>query len=176
MEINASQTLSHPAQLVFETVRDKQPDLVSYMPNIASCEVLEREEGSPEVRLVNRWQATLDDLPRLLRPVVSPDLVSWLDRARWNDTTRSCTWELESLKAKEIFACRGTTTISESGPSSCTFTVSGDLNIYTDKVPGVPRLLARKIREPLERFIAGSIRPNLTGVATAVQQYLDEQA
>ena len=39
MEITASQTVSHPAARVYETVRDKQVELVSYMPNIAKSAI-----------------------------------------------------------------------------------------------------------------------------------------
>ena len=97
MEISATQNVSHPAQQVFEAVRDKQSALVRFMPNIESCEVLERNEEPPEVRLLNRWQATMDDIPKLLRSVVSPNLVAWRDHATWNSETLSCLWTLERL-------------------------------------------------------------------------------
>ena len=43
-----------------------------------------------------------------------------------------------------------------------------------DRVPGVPAFLARKLQDPLERFVGNAIRPNLTKIAGAVQRYLDE--
>lgn len=55
------------------------------------------------------------------------------------------------------------------------FTLAGEMTIDPDNVPGVPRFLARKMKNPLERFIARAMSPNLTSIATAVQKYLDGQ-
>ena len=174
MKISAEQTVSHPAALVFSTVRDKQPELVRFMPNIAQCTVVEREEVPPEVRLLNRWQAKMEDIPRALRSVVNPDLMSWNDRAVWNADTQTCNWVIESIVAKGMISCTGTTTLKAQGDDACLFSVAGDISISADKIPGIPKLIARTVRDPLERLIAGAIRPNLTGMASAVQRYLDE--
>jgi hypothetical protein len=176
MKIEGNQTLSHPALRVFETLRDRTPDLVSHLPNIDGVDVINREEDPPVVRLYNRWQGSQGDVPAVVRPFVKRELISWFDRAAWNEESLSCVWSIEAVVGRECFSCTGTTTITAQGEGASHFNLQGELIIDPDKVPGVPRFLARKLRGPLERFIAKAISPNLTSVASAVQKFLDEQA
>jgi hypothetical protein len=75
--------------------------------------------------------------------------------------------------AREIFSCQGHTVITPEGSDNCVFLLEGELQIDPDKIPGLPRFLARKLKNPVERFIANAMRPNLTNIAEAVQEYLD---
>ncbi len=176
MRIDETQSLTHPARLVFETLRDKTPELASIMPNVERVEVLERRDAAPVVHLYNKWQAKNDDVPAVIRPFVKKDLLSWFDRAAWDETELLCRWQLEAVIGREFFSCNGTTRISEGSEAGrSVFTISAELRVDPDHVPGVPRFLARKLKDPLERFIGGAIRPNLTRIATAVQQYLDRE-
>jgi hypothetical protein len=175
MRIDETQTLTHPARLVFETLRDKTPELASIMPNVESVAVLERREEPPIVHLYNKWQATNDDVPGIIRPFVKKDLLSWYDRAAWDESGLLCRWQLESVVGRDCFTCSGTTRITEVGEGSSVFTINAELRVDPDHVPGVPRFLGRKIQEPLERFIGATIRPNLTKIASAVQRFLDGQ-
>lgn len=174
MRIDESQKISHPAHLVFATLRDKTPELAAIMPNVEGVQVLERREDPPRVHLYNRWQATNQDVPRIVRPFVSKDLVAWFDRATWDEESLSCSWQIEAVVGKEVFSCQGRTTIQADGDGACEFRLSAELRVDPDRVPGVPRFLARKLQEPLERFIGNAIRPNLTSIASAVQRYLDQ--
>jgi hypothetical protein len=175
MKITGTEKLSHPGRLVFETLRDRTPALVEIMPNIESVEVLDREEEPPVVRLYNRWQGAMSDVPSVVRPFVSKDLVAWFDRAAWNLDDLACTWQIEAVVGREAFSCAGTTAIIPQGDEACTFKLEGEMQIDPDKVPGVPRFLARKLKEPFERFIAKAMSPNLTSIAGAVQKYLDSR-
>jgi len=173
MKIEGIEHLTHPAPLVFETLRDKQHEMVSIMPNIESVDVLDRKEEPPVVHLYNKWQGSSEDVPKILRPFVKKDLIAWNDRAAWNQEDLSCAWEIEAIVGRDFFSCKGNTTIREDGDGSI-FTLQGELTVDPNKVPGVPRFLARKLKNPLERFIARAISPNLTSIAKAVQQYLDQ--
>ena len=174
MQIEGKEQLTHPARLVFETLRDKTPELVKHMPNIDECEVLSREEAQPLVKLYNRWQGAQSDVPAVVRPFIKKELIAWFDRAAWNEETLACEWEIEAVVGRECFTCRGQTVISATGENSSQFHLLGQLTIDPDRVPGVPRFLARKLSGPLERFIVKQMRPNLTSIASAVQEYLDQ--
>lgn len=174
MKIEANEQLTHPAQLVFETVRDKQPELAAIMPNVETVEVLEQRREGSVVHIYNRWQGSKRDVPAVIRPFASKDLAAWFDRAAWDDETLSCAWEIEAIVGREMFSCRGNTTIRPR-EGGCSFELRGELKVDPNKVPGVPRFLARKLQGPLERFIVNAVSPNLTSVASAVQKYLDEQ-
>lgn len=173
MIIEGIHELTHPALLVFETLRDKTQELVAIVPNIEGMQVLERREEPPVVHLYNHWQGAEGDVPRIARPFVKKELISWKDRAAWNEETLRCTWQIEAAVGKEIFTCEGGTSITPNGDDRCTFHLRGELAINHEKVPGLPKFLARKLKGPLERFITNRMSPNLTSMATAVQEYLD---
>ena len=175
MIIQAKEHITHSAVLVFETIRDKTQDMVSFMPNIEEMEVLSREEDTPKVRLYNRWQGSSDDVPRVVRPFIKKELISWHDRATWDQDTLSCRWEIEAAVGKDFFSCKGNTTIESEGDQKALFSLKGELVVDPRRVPGVPRLLAGRLKNPMERFIANAISPNLTSIAKAVQQYLDQE-
>jgi hypothetical protein len=174
MIIEGTEKLTHPAKLVFATLRDKTPELAAIMPNIETVQVLGREEQPPLVRLRNRWQGTNSDVPGIIRPFVKKDLLAWQDHATWDEDQLACTWKIEAVVGKDCFSCEGRTTVTADGDDRSVFNIRGELRVDPDHVPGVPRFLARKLQEPLERFIANAIRPNLTSIAAAVQRYLDD--
>jgi hypothetical protein len=173
MKIEDSAKLSHPAPLVFATLRDKTPELAAIMPNVASVQELERREEPGRIHLYNRWQGSNSDVPKILRPFVKKDLLAWLDRATWEQASLSCSWQIDATM-EGLYTCAGTTTLHAEGDGACEFRISGELRVNPDRVPGVPGFLARKLQEPLERFVGNAIRPNLTKIASAVQRYLDE--
>jgi hypothetical protein len=175
VKIQGTENLTHPARLVYETIRDRTQEMVDMMPNIDGMEVISRKEEPPFVHLYNKWQGANRDVPRVLRPFIKPDLLAWYDRAAWNEETLSCRWSIEAVVGKDFFSCEGSTTISAAGDGSV-FSLAGELTVDPNRIPKVPRFLARKFKEPLERFIARAISPNLTSIARAVQQYLDRQA
>ena len=175
MIIQAKEHITHPATLVFETIRDKTQDMVSFMPNIDEMEVLTREEDPPRVHLYNRWQGASNDVPRVVRPFIKRELISWHDRATWDQDALSCSWEIEASVGKDFFSCKGNTTIEPLGEQKALFSLKGELVVDPKRVPGVPRLLAGRLKNPMERFIANAISPNLTSIAKAVQQYLDRE-
>lgn len=176
MRIEGKERISHPSRIVFETLRDKTPELAALMPNIESMTVTERVDTPPITKLKNRWQGKLDDLPKAIRPFVNKDIAAWCDEAEWNAETLLCSWKIRSMMADEIVQCSGTTRITADGDAAATFTLVGELRIDPAKVPGIPRFLAGTVRDPIERFIANALSPNLTSIAKAVQKYLDIKA
>jgi hypothetical protein len=170
MRIDGTEHLTHSAKKVFETLRDRTQDLLGRMPNVEGMQVLSRDEKPPEVHLYNKWQGANREVPSILRPFIKKDLLAWFDRAVWNEERLDCTWKLEAV----CFTCTGRTVIAPKGEGSV-FELEGDLRVDPARVPGVPTFLARKLQGPLEKFIAEALRPNLTTIARAVQQHLDEK-
>ena len=54
--------------------------------------------------------------------------------------------------------------------------LAGDLEIDVKSIPGVPRLLAGRLKPQVERFIVSLITPNLEQVNTSLGRFLDDQA
>jgi hypothetical protein len=164
-------SISHTPKTVFFTLRDQTPALAAIMPNVESVEELERREEPPLVHIYNRWQGSDKKFPKILRPFVSKDELAWFDRAAWDEMTLSCAWQLEG----HLFTCQGLTRLAPEGRSRTRFHIRGDMRVKPENVPGVPLFLARRIQDPLERFIGNAVRPNLTKIAEAVQRYLDHK-
>jgi hypothetical protein len=61
-------------------------------------------------------------------------------------------------------------------PGGVQVKIDGDLNIYPERVPGVPRLLAGKLRSKIEAWVVDMIVPNLQTMARGVQAYFDDLA
>lgn len=175
MKIGSRHNICHPATEVFEALRDKQAELVAFLPNVEGVEIVERAEELPKVRIHSRWQGSSDDVAGVIRPFINREMMAWSDRATWDAEQLCCSWELESAKAKGVFECSGTTCIIADGDDASVFQMDGEMHVHAEKLPGVPGFVARRIREPIEKFVANLLNPNLGSMAKAVQDYLDRQ-
>jgi len=102
---------------------------------------------------------------------VSAELLSWRDNATWTTATRLATWRLESRVGAQIFTCSGTTQVLPEGEEQSRLHLEVDLEVYPDRVPGVPKLIARRIRGVVEQTIANQVRPNLENLAGSIRAY-----
>ena len=84
MKFSLVDEIPHPRELVFATHRDKLGELVPYLPNISSVESESRLVEGEVVRLVNVWTGSSTDVPSIIRPLVKPDYLCWVDRATWD--------------------------------------------------------------------------------------------
>ena len=106
MKLNVDDVIQFPHQMVYEVQRDKMADLVNYLPNIASIDVLEREDVDGGVRILNLWRAAETEVPKMVRRFVKPDMLKWHDHAVWHDAQCKCDWRLEMFFFKEHIKVR----------------------------------------------------------------------
>lgn len=170
MHLSISEPLPLPALEVFHLLRDDMPALVPFLHDVERIEVLERAEDGDTVRILNLWQGSLARVPGPARPFVSAEMVSWSDHASWSTARMQAAWRLEPRIGARIFTCQGTTTVLPDGERS-RLQLEVDLEVYPERVPGVPSLIARRVRGPVEETIAGQIRPNLENLAGSIRAY-----
>lgn len=171
---SASADVTHPAALVFETIRDHTPQLIYLMPNVEQVQVLERSEQPPVVRLHCRWQGSKSDLPWIVRPFVSRESLVWQDWADWDAERLICSWQNRAQAlGRECVLSTGTTRLVPVTPATARFAVEGELTVDPENVPGLPASLARRFQHVFEGLIVKALTPNLTSIARAVQRYLD---
>lgn len=173
MRISVEDVIRYPQQKVYNIQRDEMAELVRYLPNINHIEVLEREEVEGGVRIVNVWHAAETEVPRMARNFIKPSMLSWTDYALWRDETCSCDWRLETNFFREQVKVSGTTTYEKIDDKSVRSVIEGSLEVDVAKIPGVPKLLARKFGPEIEKFVIKLITPNLKGVNRGIEQYLD---
>ncbi|MEZ4269537.1 MAG: hypothetical protein R3F39_24520 [Myxococcota bacterium] len=58
-------------------------------------------------------------------------------------------------------------------PETTLVRISGDLEIFADKLPGVPSFIGKRIAPQVEKFVVNMITPNLVELAPGLQGYLD---
>lgn len=174
MRFQSSQVIPFPVDLVFVLVRDRLPDLVPYLPNVVRIVTESREESGAEVvRVRNRWYGRAD-IPKAVARLVDPEKIAWLDTAAWDSGEKTCRWEIQPMFFRENVTCSGVNRYVAEG-NATRLEITGDLRVQTRGVPGVPRLLAGKISEQVEKFIVKLLTPNLDSLAKGVTKFLESR-
>ena len=174
MHLHISDPLSLSADEALKLIRDEMPTLTPYLNGTESITVLERSDDGDETKIVNRWQASGEQAPKALRPFLKPELLSWLDHANWSAAERCARWRLEPTFGAALFRCSGVTTIHPRGEQS-TLSIEVDFEVYPERLPGVPKLLARGIRGQVERFIGELLTESLRELSQSVERYVAER-
>jgi hypothetical protein len=175
MQFTVRDAIPFPRDQVFEAQRDKLPELAPYLHDIESITVTSREEHGAVSKLVNIWKAKGGDIPSAMRAFVKPEMLQWTDYASWDRDAWRCDWNLVLGFLPGVIECKGSTSFAEAGGRT-TVTVAGDLKIFADKIPGVPRFMAAKAGETVEKFVIGMVKPNLSKTNEGVTAYLRAQA
>jgi hypothetical protein len=173
MEIRNDTVLTHPRALVYQTYRDRLPELVSMLPNVEYVRVLERREDGETVFLLNEWKAK-GDVPEVAQRWIKPEMLRWKDHATWRGVRWEVDWRLEMAFMSDRVKVAGTNRFVDLGPARSRLELRGDLTIDAAGLPGVPRLLAGRFGAIVERFVLGLVQPNLVRTSEALQRFLDE--
>lgn len=173
MKFSVVDEIAHPRELVFSTHRDKLVDMVPYLMGIKSIVIESRVEEGSAVKLVNIWTASSDDVPAVIRPLIKPERLTWVDRATWDKDKWRCDWEITISALPEAVSARGSSTFLAEGDETIV-QMSGEFLIHPDRIPGVPTFVAKAAVPALEKFVVSLLQPNLRRSNQAVQQYIDD--
>lgn len=167
MKLESVDVIEEKMENIYRIVRDEMTELIPYLPNVSKI-VLEESNGN---RRVNRWFAQTDNIPSILQKFIKPEFFSWIDRAEWDDANYLVRFELESVLGKDLYDAKGTTYFKEVGDGTTELKVTCNVILYPEKIPGVPKLLAKKLKPAIETLLAKILEPNLTSLAKGLQQY-----
>ena len=120
----------------------------------------------------------MDNAPSALKPFLSDEVMGWTDTAIWTPAEYKVDWTL-STSMGGLYDCSGTNFFEPdpANPESGTrMRVTGTLQVYPDRLPGLPKFLGKRLAPQVEKFVVGLITPNLTDVADGLQGYLDAKA
>ncbi|TNE49487.1 MAG: hypothetical protein EP343_11585 [Deltaproteobacteria bacterium] len=174
MLLEVEGTITQPADVVYPLVRDEMDKIVPYMPDITHIDVLSREEQADgRIKMVNQWFSQPSNIPSLLQRFAKPELFSWKDYALWNDKTYSVDFELESPIANDLYDARGTNSFGPhpSNDQHTLIRIRCNLTIYPERMPGVPRLLAKKVQPMVENVVRRTLEPNLSSLVQGLTGY-----
>jgi hypothetical protein len=181
VEFDLAQHVSHPAELVLETMIERMEAIADFLPNIESIETLEREDlEEGRVKIVRRWQGSLAGAPAALRPFLSRDLTAWLDTAVWTRSAHRVQWNhsMVSPSVARLYDCHGVNYYEpdpEDPARSTRIRITGELHVHPEVLPGVPGFLGRTLAPQIERFVVGLVAPNLEDLSAGLQRYLDSR-
>lgn len=174
MKFEDQAILSHPLELVFGAFRDRLAELVPYLPAIEAIETVEREELGPgRLRLVNIWQGNRAVAPKGLRAFATKKALAWKDTAEWDEADRSTRWVFETFQLGSLYDCSGCNFYEKTPEGKTRFVLTAELEVYPERVPGVPRFLAKKIKPKIEDFVRQRVTDNLAELAAGMQKFLD---
>ncbi len=175
MNFEYREEVSHPIAQVYPALRDRLVEIPAYMPELDRIDELSREhEGDGLIRIVNEWHGNSRSAPKAVRPFVTKSMTIWRDYALWHDAEQRVEWRFETNHFETLYSCEGVNYIEENGAGT-RIRLTGTLTVYPERVPGVPKLLARRLKPAVEKFLVGMVTPNLAILPKAVQALLDHQ-
>ena len=174
MKLESSDIIDQPIEKVYETVRNHLEKIGPYLANVDKIQLESSEDTDGGVKRTNRWFATVP-VPGLLKKVLKPEMFSWLDIATWNDADKTVTYVLESTFGKDLFDAQGRNEFRDLGDGRTELHFSCEVEIYPERVPGVPKLLAKKVGPAVESLMKKMLEPNLTSLGTGLKEYYGQK-
>ena len=172
MHLESKEIINRPLEEVYQLVRDDLAKLVPYMPNVSKIEVKKHApKDANSIEVINHWYARAD-IPAMLTKFIKPELFSWKDFALWHNEKHCVEYQLESFLANDLFEAKGLNSFTAVGPDKTELKISCQIKLYPEKVPGVPKLLARTILPGIEAILEKVLGPNLTSLGKGLNEYL----
>ena len=174
-KIDIKDTVTYDRDTVYTTFRDNLVELLPYLPTVKAIEQKSYDRADDTtVNIVNVWHAADEDIPAVASKFIKPEMLMWTDTATWRDDEYSVEWDMEVGFMQAAVSCTGKTTYSQKGDQTQVH-ILGDLKVDAKQIPGVPRLLAGKVGDAVEKFVVKMITPNMTEVNRGVEEYLATQ-
>lgn len=171
--IETTDEIAHDRETVFKTYRDELVELVPHLPDIEEITVESREEVDDNTtKLVNIWEAEPQEVPRVARSFIKPEMLKWTDYATWREDDWECDWEIEVGFLPDAVSCEGTNRYLEKDEGKTEIMIDGELSVDASKISGVPKFGSGKIGNIVENFVVKLITPNLTKVNRGIEKYL----
>jgi hypothetical protein len=172
MLINASVYISFPRDLVYTTYRDKLLELVQQMPSVKKVVLKSRQEQNGVVQQVHEWHGK-SDIPAMLKPFVSEDLLTWTDFATWKQTAYQTDWRIQPHAFGEAIVWAGQDTyLAESNGTRVLS--KGQLSIDPTQLKNVPGFLTGQVSRLAEEMLSKRAEPDFIEMGHRVQAYLEK--
>jgi hypothetical protein len=172
MKFTIKDTIPFPRDVVYRTQRDALPELASYLNDIESITVETRTEQGDVVSFINQWKAKGGDIPAIAKAFIKPEMLRWADHAKWTEGKWQCEWNMKLGFLPDAIEAKGINTWKELDANTTLVVIEGDIRIFAEKIPGVPRMLAGKVGEAVEKFVVKMIEPNMKQTSVGVTNYL----
>jgi hypothetical protein len=174
MKIEISGSFNHPIDRVYEVMYRRFEQFPSRIPNVIEIRELERNviEDAIHERTVHRWTADPKLIPGFARPFIKPEVLQWLGIADWRHSEKTVYFDFRSHVFRDLYECKGEYRLSEKDGITL-LAINARLDIYSERLPGVPGWFARRAVSVIEKLLMGAIEPSLAALPGAVEYYLE---
>lgn len=169
--------VKQPVDGLWETVRDRLPELVPMLDDVAAVTVLDREELGPgRIRLVNEWRSA-QRIPEVVAKAIHATEIGWIDRNEWDSTDHVCRWSIEPLVFQEHITCSGTTTyLPAMAGRGSRITFEGTFDLARGALSGFASALERPVSAFVESMVTTLVPKNARGVIEAAATLLETES
>lgn len=173
MNFDFAQPLATDAATAFMVLHDRFTDLPAYLPNVLSIREVERRapDSDGSVRTVHRWQADPELIPKIARTFLKPSLLEWVGDAHWQPASGQVNFVFSSDHFAGLYSCDGTFRIVTRG-AGCDIRIDVRFDVYPERLPGVPKWMARRAAPVVEQTLVSAVRPSLAALPQALTHLL----
>jgi hypothetical protein len=173
MRIHSESLIHHPLALVYDAYRNRLPEVAQYIPDIREIRVHKVDENDDGAEIHNEWISDTE-MPRGINKIIRPEHLRWDDYATWNDGNHWVDWRIKTRVFTDSVQCSGRNRFVDEGGKTRVI-LEGDLQINISSIPGVPRIIGKRLTPKVESFIVRLVTPNLKRVNECLQTFLDHQ-
>jgi hypothetical protein len=168
--------VKHPKSVVWKAMRDRLPEMVPFLDNVAAITQVRREEPTDGcVQLINLWKADVD-IPSTIQSVIDPSNLSWLDRAEWFEPKNKCQWTIEPQFFTDHIRCAGSTYFEPAiGGRGTRITFEGELEITVSNIAGLPSFMHATVSKAMESLVTSLIPKNFRKITDAMSILLERK-
>lgn len=176
MEFEQKNNVSHPKQIVYFAMKDKLEELAQFILTLHKIELKSREKISENhEKIIRKWYGKYEVVPSAVRRFIKESMLTWEDHALWEDENFLVRWESHSGMLKHLYSCSGINYFEDGEDNISIIRITGKIEVYPEKLPGVPKFLARRFTPIIEKFIIGLISPNFAEIIKGINKYLDSK-
>jgi hypothetical protein len=168
--------VKQPKALVWKAMRDRLPETVPFLDNVAAITQTHREEPTDGfVRLINLWKADVK-IPGAIQSIVDPSNLSWLDRAEWFEASNKCQWRIEPQFFTDHIRCAGNTYFEPAlGGRGTRITFEGELEIAVGNIGGLPAFMQGPVSKAMEALVISLVPQNFRKITDALSLLLEQK-
>jgi uncharacterized protein (UPF0147 family) len=152
-------------------MRDHLTEFAQDIADIESIRQVERTvDANGMIHIINEWSVQ-QGLPAAFRTMLKVDKFSWIDRNRWDEANRTCSWTMEPAAFGEHIACSGDTHFAVAmGGRGTRVTFTGEFDIKPSLI-GMLGSMGPMVSGFIESVVSTMIPRNLRAVAEAAAEF-----
>src|SRR5688572_22957194 len=172
MNMKAVCIVRFPLELVWSSVRDRLPELASFMDDIESVTPESQTAATTDVvKIVNCWKAR-PKLPGVIAPYLPKSATSWTDTAVWHNARHLCEWVIEPHFFTKYIECSGTTQYEGAmGGIGTRMTFQGQFTISPTGLP-IPKPFQATVARGVDSLLSTTIPKNFVRLGAALDNLL----